>query len=172
MPWGVREVREDDAPAIVDLLNAIIARGTMTTLTTPFTVDDQVRYIRSMAASGVYHAAICNESGAVRGVQGIEPLSSESALAHVGDISTFIALGFLRRGVGRVLNRATESAAMGLGLRKLMATVRADNPAARSYYAAVGYQLVGTARDHARIGGRFVDAIILEKALTEHRTRE
>jgi RimJ/RimL family protein N-acetyltransferase len=41
--------------------------------------------------------------------------------------------------------------------------VRADNDAALRVYQRHGFSIVGTARRHARIGGRYIDEIVIEK---------
>jgi L-amino acid N-acyltransferase YncA len=56
------------------------------------------------------------------------------AFDHGGVLGTYIALGFRRQGV---------------------ATLRV--------YQRHGFYVVGTARRHARIGGRYVDEIVIEK---------
>ncbi len=57
----------------------------------------------------------------------------------VGEISTFVALSAHRRGVGRTLGGATLTAAGELGFRKLLATIRADNPQAVSFYRGLRF---------------------------------
>jgi RimJ/RimL family protein N-acetyltransferase len=43
--------------------------------------------------------------------------------------------------------------------------VRADNHAALQAYLAQGFVTIGTARRHARIDGRYIDEILIEKLL-------
>jgi RimJ/RimL family protein N-acetyltransferase len=43
--------------------------------------------------------------------------------------------------------------------------VRADNAAALATYRAHGFEVIGTARRHAKIDGRYIDEILIEKAL-------
>jgi len=43
--------------------------------------------------------------------------------------------------------------------------VRADNAAALATYRAHGFEIVGTARRHAKIDGRYIDEILIEKPL-------
>jgi RimJ/RimL family protein N-acetyltransferase len=46
-----------------------------------------------------------------------------------------------------------------------MATVRADNPQAVSFYQSQGFQIIGTAHKHAFVRGQYVDEIFLEKLI-------
>ena len=43
--------------------------------------------------------------------------------------------------------------------------VRADNPVAVETYRANGFDIIGTARRHAKIDGRYIDEILIEKSL-------
>jgi L-amino acid N-acyltransferase YncA len=43
--------------------------------------------------------------------------------------------------------------------------VRADNPTALAAYKSEGFEIVGTARRHAKIDGRYIDKVLIEKWL-------
>jgi len=62
---------------------------------------------------------------------------------------------------------ATFEAAGQKGYEKIFTFVRTDNPAALATYRAHGFVVVGTARKHARIDGRYIDDILIEKVLDE-----
>jgi len=53
----IREVRPDDAEAIVSILNPIIESGVYSALDTPLTVEDEREFIRNFPRSGVFHVA-------------------------------------------------------------------------------------------------------------------
>jgi RimJ/RimL family protein N-acetyltransferase len=88
-----------------------------------------------------------------------------SAFDHVGIIGTYVSLSCRRQGIGRSLFKATLAAARCQGYEKLFAYVRADNPAALATYLSQGFRLIGTAQRHAKINGRYVDEIMIERAL-------
>ena len=163
MEFSIRMVREQDAESIIELLNPIIQAGKYTVMDEPFTVDDQIGFIRGFPKCGVYHAAVCNDSHKVVGIQDVAPLSESSVFKHVGDISTFVALGSHRQGIGARLCQATFQAAQAKGFLKISATVRADNPPAIAFYQGQGFQIIGTAHQHAFIQGKYIDEILLER---------
>lgn len=51
------------------------------------------------------------------------------------------------------------------GYEKLFSFVRADNPAALTTYLNQGFTVMGTPRNQAKINGRHVDEIIIERQL-------
>lgn len=57
-----------------------------------------------------------------------------------GIIGTHVNPKAARRGVGRKLFAATQSAAEGAGLRKIEATIGAKSPDALAYYDAMGFR--------------------------------
>jgi L-amino acid N-acyltransferase YncA len=164
MDLFIRKVIEADAVAIIALLNPIIQLGTYTVMDEPFSVEDQIEFIRSFPSRGIYHIAVDNNQKAV-GIQDVMPISSSNVFKHVGEISTFVALDAQKQGVGQSLSRATFQAAKELGFLKLRATVRADNPYALSFYQSQGFEVIGIAKQHAKLHGKYIDEVLFEKFL-------
>ena len=105
MEFSIRAAREEDAEAIVELLNPIIRAGLYTIMDEPLSVEDQIEFIREFPQRGVFHVAVSNDGQRVVGLQDVQPLSAEPrmrAIRHVGDIATFVALDLRRNGIGRV----------------------------------------------------------------------
>jgi L-amino acid N-acyltransferase YncA len=154
----------EDAESIVELLNPIIQAGTYTVLDTPISTEDQIAFIRGFPERGVYNVAVRNDSRKVIGIQDVQPFRSDvDTFKHVGDISTFVSLALRGNGIGRALSDATFESAREQGFLKLVATIRADNPQAISFYQSLGFKVIGTAKDHALVGGTYVDETLAEK---------
>jgi len=169
MTFSIRPAREADAPAMVAVLNAIIATGAFTIMDQPLTIADQLDFIQSLQTHGVFNVAVAAADQAVWGMQSVEPFAPlVNALQQVGDISTFVALNVRQHGVGRALSRATLAGARAQGFRKIMATIRADNPAAVAFYLRQGFTIIGTARQHAVVQGKLVDEVLMEQVLLNH----
>ncbi len=166
MGFLIRNVREADAAAIVAVLNPIIRAGIYTAMDEPFSVDDQVDFIRGFPQRGIYHIAFEGESQKALGIQDVMPISTSNVFSHVGEISTFVALDSHRRGVGQSLCRATFNAARERGYLKLRATVRGDHPHALAFYQSQGFESIGIAKKHAFLQGRYVDEVLLEKFIS------
>lgn len=164
MGFSLRAAREQDAAALVELLNSIIETGKYSILDQPFSVANQLAFIRGFPHRGVYNVAVCNDSHKVIGMQDVLPISTEvSALQHVGEISTFVSLAERRTGIGQTLSQTTFQQARERGFSKIMATIRADNPAAVAFYKSQGFQLIGTAHKHAFLHGVYIDEILMER---------
>ena len=88
------------------------------------------------------------------------------ALDHVAEIGTYVSLDYQQRSVAGQLFSATLERAERHGFEKLLAWVRADNTAGLRSYRKCGFAEVGTAKRHAKIGGRYVDVVLLEYLLS------
>ena len=161
-----RQARPEDAEAIVGILNPIIDAGTFTVFDTPFTVEAERRYLAAFPARGVFLVAIRESDGQIVGFQSMEPFAVyTAAFDHVGVLGTYVALHARRQGVATGLFQATFAAAIEKGYEKLFTYVRVDNDAALQAYRRQGFRVVGVAERHARLGGRYVDEIVIEKIL-------
>ena len=164
--FAIREVRPADAEAVVALFNPIIEAGRYTTFVSPFTVSDERAFIRNFPARGSFLGAFHAQSGQLRGFQVVTAVASyTSALDHVAEIGTYVSLEHQRQGIAGQLHSATFERAKAKGFEKLLAWVRADNEAGLRSYTRYGFERVGVAKRHAKIGGRYLDEVILERWL-------
>lgn len=161
----IRDARPDDAGAIVGILNPIIEARIYTVLDTPFTAAAERDFIGSFPAQGIFHVAV-HQAERIVGFQTVEPFATYTrAFDHVGVLGTFVDLQMRRHGIATQLFGATFAAARRKGYEKMFTFVRGDNPAALQTYLRQGFRAVGTASRQARIDGRYVDEIIIEKFL-------
>ena len=84
---------------------------------------------------------------------------------HVATMGTYVDERQRRRGVGAALAAASFAAARELGYDKIFTDLRADNLDSLGYHLALGFTVVGVARGHARLAGRDVDVIFIERFL-------
>ena len=162
----IREARIEDAEDVVAILNPIIAARRFTALDTPVTVEEEREFIRSFPARGIFLVALDITLHRLVGFQDVSPFADFThAFDHVGVIGTYVDLDRRRQGIARRLFAATFEAACAKGYEKFFTYVRADNEAAIQTYVHHGFRIVGTAERHARIGGEYIDEILIEKHL-------
>lgn len=91
----------------------------------PLAVDEQIDFIRRFPKRGVFYVAAGEDDRRILGLQSVEPWSSSvKAFKHVGDISTFVALDWQRKGIGRSLSQVTFEGERKQGFLKIMATIK------------------------------------------------
>jgi len=164
----IRDARESDADEIAGILNSIIALRTYTAFDTPVTIEAQRQFICKFPARGIFHVAVDSSLDQLVGLQDISPFADYThAFDHVGVIGTYVALDRHRQGIAAKLFEATFEAARRKGYEKIFGYVRADNDAGLRTYLGQGFRVVGTAERHAKIDGRYIDEVLIERFLIE-----
>ena len=166
MSLKIRAVAIDDAQGIIDVLNPIIIEARYTILDQTFTVKEEKAFIESFPERGVFSVAVNETTNQLLGFQNVEPFASYTkAFDHVGIIGTYVDANSRGQGVAKRLFDYTFKAAEAKGYEKLFAYVRADNERALAVYLKQGFEIVGTAKKHGKIGDQYFDEILIEKFL-------
>ena len=162
---SVRRATPDDAAGIAAVLNGVIAGGRHSLLDTPFTEAEERAYIGALPERSFIHVA--ETAGDIVAFQTVNPWNTfvTSEFDHVATMGTYVDEGQRRQGVGAALATASFAAALDLGYEKVFTDLRADNLESLGYHLALGFTIVGTARRQARVGGRDVDVIFIERFL-------
>jgi L-amino acid N-acyltransferase YncA len=162
----VRDADLSDAEQIVGILNPIIEARIYTAFTEPFSLEAERAYISNFPARGVWKVAERPGNRRLVGFQIVEPFGSYTkAFDHVGTIGTYVDLALRRQGIATALFDETLEAARGKGYEKIFTFVRADNIDGLAAYRARGFEILGTARRHAKVDGQYIDEILIERAL-------
>jgi L-amino acid N-acyltransferase YncA len=160
----IRPVRVEDAERVVNVLNPLVQAGESTALDRVFTADEEGIFISEFPARGVFNVAEKTDDGVIVGFQNVEPFATYTdAFAHVGVIGTYVDPSGHRQGIGRLLFEATRLKAKDKGYEKFFAFVRADNVAGLAFYKRIGFEVIGIAKRHAKIKGRYIDEVIIER---------
>jgi L-amino acid N-acyltransferase YncA len=162
----IRDVTVDDAEEILAILNPIIAARCYTAMDSEFTLEVERDFIRTFPESGTFLAAVDAELTRIVGFQNVSPFGTFThAFDHVGVIGTYVDLELRRKGIATQLFAATYEAARHKGYEKFFSYVRADNEAALQTYLRQGFRSVGRAERQARIDGKYIDEVVIEKLL-------
>ena len=166
MSLTIRKVAVEDAQGIIDVLNPIIIEARYTILDQTFTVDEEKGFIESFPERGVFSVAVNEATSQLLGFQNVEPFATYTkAFDHVGIIGTYVDANSRGQGVAKQLFDYTFKAAKAKGYEKLFAYVRGDNERALAVYLKQGFEIVGTAKKHGKIGDQYFDEILIEKFL-------
>jgi L-amino acid N-acyltransferase YncA len=173
-PPEIRLGTLDDAPGVARLLNAVIAEGAPVLLTGPFSDEEERAYLAALLARGGFHVAEAQggeppaaaATPTIVAVQGFVPYAAGMpAHDHVAEMGTWVASAWRRHGLGRALSERTFVLARERGFTKVLTDVRADNVDSLAFHLALGFSVVGTARDQAVMGGRAYDVVFIERGL-------
>ncbi len=166
MEWIIRVVKKKDAQEIINILNPIIEEGLYTILDTTFSLEEEEQFIHDYPERGVFQVAVNSRCSSVVGFQNVEPFATYThAFDHVGIIGTYVDSTYRRQGIASRLFDSTFQLAKLKGYEKIFAYVRDDNDNALAAYLKQGFEVIGKAKKHAKINGRYIDEILIEKFL-------
>lgn len=162
----IRSVNVEDVRRIINILNTIIKTGVYTVFTKPLSEDEERNFILDFTKRGVFNIAFCDRIDNILGFQDIIPFETfTGAFNHVGVIATYVDINHHRQGVSKKLFEASFKEARDKGYEKLFTYVRADNKSGLASYLFHGFNIIGTARKQAKINGRYIDEIFIERFL-------
>lgn len=147
----VRQGVAQDAPAMVAILNQIIAIGGTTAHQVPMSEADLRRYYIDGAEA--ITCVVAEEAGEIIGWQAIGWWRGES---HIG---SFVKPGIQARGIGAALFAKSVDAARAAGLSVIHASIRADNVPGLAFYAKMGFVDYAVDAGFALSDGRVVGRI-------------
>lgn len=166
MEWIIKAAKKEDAGGIISLLNPIIEEGLFTILDTTFSLEEEEQFIQNFPKNGVFHVASSPQDSSVVGFQNVEPFASYThAFDHVGIIGTYVDSAYRRQGIASCLFDSTYQLAKSKCYEKLFAYVRVDNENALATYLKQGFEVIGKAKNHAKIRGKYIDEVLIEKFL-------
>lgn len=133
------------------------------------------RYVVAVEDGGEGDGQGAGRQGAGREGAGREGAGREGALLGyagimlAGDVADLHTIGTRREGIGigRALLAWCEEQARRGGAERMLLEVREDNARARAVYTAAGYREISRRRGYYRIRGRSIDALVMERSLTE-----
>lgn len=161
----IRTALEQDAGAIARIYNQGIAERGATFETEPRRADDIVARLRDGSR---FPTLVADEAGAVIGWAGLSSYRERPCYAGIAEFSIYLDRAARGRGVGRGLLEALIDAARDLGYWKLVSRIFPFNTASRALCRASGFREVGVYEKHARLDGRWMDVVIVERVISEN----
>jgi L-amino acid N-acyltransferase YncA len=159
----IRAASTDDAAAIAEIYNQGIEDRVATFETEPRTAEDQLAWLRSI--SGRYPAVVAEIDGQVVSWAGAVAYRDRECYRGIGEFSIYVHREWRGRGLGDLLIAALIMEAERLGLWKLLSRIFPSNEASLALCRKHGFREVGVYEKHARLDGRWLDAVIVERLI-------
>jgi phosphinothricin acetyltransferase len=160
----VRNATLDDSAAIAEIYNQGIEDRVATFETARRSADDQRAWLRSIA--GRYPAVVAQIDGEIIGWAGAGPYRTRECYRGIGEFLMYVHRDWRGRGVGDLLVAALINEAERLGLWKLVSRIFPFNEASRALCRKHGFREVGVYEKHARLDGRWLDVVIVERLIS------
>jgi L-amino acid N-acyltransferase YncA len=159
----VRNATLGDAAAIAEIYNQGIEDRIATYETEPRSAEEQQAWLRAIA--DYYPAVVAQIDGEIVGWAGAGPYRTRECYRGIGEFSMYVRRDWRGCSVGDLLIAALISEAERLGLWKLLSRIFPFNAASRALCRKHGFREVGVYEKHARLDGRWLDVVIVERLI-------
>jgi L-amino acid N-acyltransferase YncA len=161
---NIREAKESDLPAMVDIYNASARSSIVSTNTRPATIARSTGWFRQHKAAGK-PVLVAEEEGRVIGWLSFRPFYRRPAYDATAKVMVYVAPEARGRGVGTKLLSSAISCGKSAGLNTLVCYLLSDNVPAQRLFEDSGFQKWGHFPGVASIGGRECDLVIMGRRI-------
>jgi L-amino acid N-acyltransferase YncA len=163
----IRPTGAADLPAITQIYEHAVLHGTATFELTAPDLAEMTRRLGAMVEGGFPHL-IASLEGQVVGYAYAGPYRPRPAYRFTVENSIYLQPAIHRRGIGLELLRRLIAECESRGYRQMIAVIGdAANAGSIGLHAKCGFQMIGT---HPNVGlkfGRWLDTVLMQRALGE-----
>jgi phosphinothricin acetyltransferase len=162
----VRAATPEDATAIRAIYAHHVLHGLGTFEETPPDVEEIAARMAAIAADGLPWLVV-EDGGAIAAYAYASQFRPRAAYRFTVEDSVYVAPTAIGRGCGRVALAALISACEALGKRRMAAVIGdSGNAASIGLHRALGFEPAGVLHDMGFKHGRWVDVVLMERALS------
>lgn len=161
----IRAAAPADLPAIAAIYDDAVRTGTASFELTPPGLQEMTRRFAALT-SGNFPYLVADAGGAVAGYAYAGPYRPRAAYRYTVENSVYVAPGWQGKGVGGALLNALVAACEERGFRQMIAVIGdSGNAASVALHRAAGFEMIGTHPAVGRKFGRWLDTVMMQKAL-------
>jgi phosphinothricin acetyltransferase len=161
----VRSAREADAPALAAIYGDAVAHGFGTFEEVPPSPAEMDARRLAVQEQGLPYL-VAEEDGLVLGFAYAAPFRPRAAYRYTLEDSVYVAPEGKGKGVGKAVLSAVIAACEALGVRQLVAVIGdSSNAASIGLHRSLGFEQAGVHRSVGFKHGRWVDIVMVQKAL-------
>ena len=162
---AIRDLRPEDLPAVTQIYAHYVEQGTGTFEETAPSLAEMSERCEQIRAKGLPWL-VAEADGAVIGYAYAGQFHRRSAYRFTLEDSVYIDPAHHRRGAGRVLLAELLRRCEALGYRQMIALIGdSANYGSIGLHRALGFQLVGTYKTVGIKFGRWLDVVLMQRAL-------
>jgi phosphinothricin acetyltransferase len=163
--FSIRSAAEADIPAIAAIYAEAVLNGTATFELEPPSEAEMRRRFAGLAEGG-FPYLVAEKAGSVLGYGYAGPYRPRPAYRHTVEDSVYLAKEARGRGIGSALLRELVRASEQRGFRQMIAVIGdSGHEASIRLHQSAGFALVGTFRDVGYKFGRWLDTVLMQRAL-------
>ena len=162
----IRPAADADLPAILAIYNDAVARTTAIWNDTPADLANRRAWFFARAAQG-YPVLVAEEDALVVGYGSFGDFRPFEGYRFTVEHSVYVAEGVRRRGIASALLASLEERARAMGKHVMVAGIAADNDASLRLHARLGFVETGRMSEVGFKFGRWLDLVLMQKALAK-----
>jgi L-amino acid N-acyltransferase YncA len=165
MPLAIRAATPTDIAGLTGIYAHAVCHGTASFEIKPPDEAEMTQRYRRLRAGG-YPYLVAEQEGGIAGYAYAGPYRDRPAYRWTVEDSIYVAPQAQRQGTGRALLRAVIEEAERAGFRQMIAVIGdSTNAASIELHRALGFRLIGTF-DHVGFKfGRWLDSVLMQRAL-------
>ncbi len=162
---AIRPAEAADLPAIADIYNDAVLNSTATFEVEPWTPEQRDRWFREH--SHPYAVLVAVQDGDVLGWAALSPFQRKPAYRFAGETSLYVRAEHRGEGIGVLLLARLLEVAASNGFHSVLARIVGDNPTSLRLHRRFGFRRVGVEREVGFKFDRWLDVVVMQKALSE-----
>ena len=162
---NIRAVRPDDIAAITAIYAEAVTHGTASFELEPPDQAEMARRQHGLLARR-FPYIVAERAGVVAGYAYAGPYRDRHAYDWCVEDSIYVAPEFHRQGIGRLLLTRLIAAAEARGFRQMLGVIGdSANTGSIAVHAACGFRLIGNFQSIGFKHGRWLDTVLMQRAL-------
>lgn len=163
----IRPALARDIPAIAAIYREAVSTGTASWELDPPDDAEMLKRFETITGAG-YPYLVAEVDGRLAGYSYASAYRPRIAYRYTVENSIYIDAGLRGKGIGKVLMQALIDDCARRGYRQMVAVIGdSDNLGSRKLHAALGFTLVGVAPALGYKFGRWLDQVLMQRALGE-----
>lgn len=164
---GIRPAAPSDLSTLLAIYGHHVETGLASFELAPPSLDEFTTRYQSLLERGYFYV-VAVASDEICGYGYVGPYRPRPAYRYTVENSVYVAPGFERRGVGRSVLAALIEQSTELGFRRMVAVIGdSENWPSIRLHEALGFVHAGTIPSVGIKFGRWVDSVIMQRALGE-----
>lgn len=149
---SIRDARESDLPAIVDIYNSTVPSRMVTADTSPVSVEDRTVWFHEHK-TGFRPLWVVEEDGKVNAWLSFQSFYGRPAYSGTAEISIYVAENHRRRGIGHMLLERAIEHSPEVGVKNLVGFIFAHNDPSIGLFERFGFERWGLLPNVAVLDG-------------------
>lgn len=161
----IMDAQDGDLPSIQAIYAHHVLTGTGTFEDVPPTLEEMAERLAAKREAG-FAWLVARDASGILGFGYYGPFRDRAAYSHTVEDSVYVRDGVRGQGVGKTLVSALLDRAREQKFKQMLALIgNSENTASIGVHASLGFQHCGTMRKVGHKLGRWLDVVIMQKAL-------